>query len=62
MPAATSRIAESPKSAAETSIPNRPPNSTIPWATCCGALALAAPASSAATTVPQHMTRNRNAA
>ncbi len=61
MPTATSRIAASPKSAAETARPNNPPNSTVAWATCIGALALTAPPSAVAR-VPQTMMRNRNTA
>ena len=60
MRAATSRIAASPKSAAETSIPNSPPNSTVLWATRCGALTLTAPLPPVATR--PHVMKNRNAA
>ncbi len=62
MPAATSRIAASPKSAAETSSPNKPPNNTMPCATSFGALTLTASVASAVAARPHIMTRNRNAA
>jgi len=61
MPDAASRIAASPKSAAETSSPNNPPNMR-PWATCCGVFTLTTALPSAVAARPQIMMRKRNAA